>query len=76
MISPAMATMLCVVTTDAVLTADEMQYLLARRPWPDSFNRVTVDGEMSTNDSVFFLPSGASGVRPAGRDLARVGSAL
>ena len=71
MIAPAMATMLCVVTTDALLTAAEAQMLLAEAV-ADSFNRITVDGEMSTNDSVFFFASGASGVRPrpgrAGRD--------
>ena len=38
-----------------------------RRPSTGSFNRVTVDGEMSTNDTVLFLASGASGVRPGER---------
>ena len=41
-----------------------------------SFNRITVDGEMSTNDSVWFLASGASGIAPAGCDLELVGEAL
>ena len=75
MISPAMATMLCVVTTDAAVTAAEMQALLAKAIG-SSFNRVTVDGEMSTNDTVLFLASGASGVRPAGEGLGRLGDAL
>jgi len=75
MISPAMATMLCVATTDAVLSSAEMQSLLAAAV-AGSFNRVTVDGEMSTNDSVFFLSSGASGVRPRGDDLSRLAGAL
>ena len=75
MISPAMATMLCVVTSDAVLTAEEIRSLLVRSV-ESSFNRVTVDGEQSTNDSVFFLSSGASGIRPAGDDLERLGQAL
>jgi glutamate N-acetyltransferase / amino-acid N-acetyltransferase len=75
MISPAMATMLCVVTTDAVLTSDEMHSLL-RTAVGRSFNRVTVDGEMSTNDSVFFLSSGASGVRPDAADWGQMGAAL
>ena len=60
MIAPAMATMLCVVTTDAVLDARAD----AAHCWDAvdrSFNRITVDGEMSTNDSVLFLASGASG---------------
>ena len=75
MISPAMATMLCVVTTDAVLTPDDMRSLL-RTAVGRSFNRVTVDGEMSTNDSVFFLSSGASGVRPDTADQVQIGIAL
>ncbi len=75
MISPAMATMLCVVTTDAELSPEEAQSLLDQAA-ARSFNRVTVDGEMSTNDSVFFLCSGASGVHPKGDDLVRLGAAL
>ncbi len=75
MISPAMATMLCVVTTDAVLTAQEMRVLLTEAV-ERSFNRVTVDGEMSTNDCVFFLSSGASDVRPAGAGVGQIGVAL
>jgi glutamate N-acetyltransferase/amino-acid N-acetyltransferase len=75
MISPAMATMLCFVTTDAELTRAQAKALLdgavAR-----SFNRVTVDGEMSTNDSVFLLASGASGVKPGGAALEELGSAM
>ncbi len=69
MISPAMATMICVVTTDAVLTSEEMQILLDEAVG-SSFNRVTVDGEMSTNDTVLFFASGASGVRPGEDGLA------
>lgn len=75
MISPAMATMLCVATTDAMLSTAEMRSVLASAT-AGSFNRVTVDGEMSTNDSVFFLSSGASGIRPQGDDLARLAAAL
>ena len=75
MISPAMATMLCVVTTDAVLTAAEMRSLLDAAV-AGSFNRVTVDGEMSTNDTVVFLASGASGVRPDEPGLMKIGEAL
>jgi glutamate N-acetyltransferase / amino-acid N-acetyltransferase len=75
MISPAMATMLFVVTTDAVLTPEEAQSLLTTAVGR-SFNRVTVDGEMSTNDSVFFLASGASGVRPDASGLSTIGTAL
>jgi glutamate N-acetyltransferase/amino-acid N-acetyltransferase len=75
MISPAMATMICVVTTDAVLTSEEMQILLDGAVG-SSFNRVTVDGEMSTNDTVLFFASGASGVRPGEDGRRRLGSAL
>lgn len=72
MIAPAMATMLCVVTTDALLDPDQTKELLAKAV-AASFNRVTVDGEMSTNDAVFFLASGASGVQPdsAGMEILR-----
>ena len=75
MISPAMATMLCVVTTDAALTAPEMRTALAKAV-AGSFNRVTVDGEMSTNDTVLFIASGASGVRPGEEGLRLLGAAL
>ncbi len=75
MIAPAMATMLCVVTTDAELAPADMQAMLGNAAGA-SFNRITVDGEMSTNDSVWFLASGASGVAPAGADLQLVGRAL
>ncbi len=75
MISPAMATMLCVVTTDAVVSATDMQSTL-QRAVERSFNRVTVDGEMSTNDSVFFMSSGASGVRLAAAGLPQFAVAL
>jgi len=75
MISPAMATMLCVATTDALLTPLEAQALFAQAV-AQTFNRVTVDGQMSTNDSAIFLASGASGIRPAGESLYRLGRAL
>ncbi len=75
MISPALATMLCVVTTDAALAPDDMQGLLSRAV-ERSFNRVTVDGEMSTNDTVIFLSSAASGVTPGAEGLYRLGAAL
>ena len=75
MISPAMATMLCVVTTDAVVSSAEMRGFL-RKAIDSSFNRVTVDGEMSTNDSVLFLSSGASGIKPGTAGLELLGAAL
>lgn len=75
MISPAMATMLCAVTCDALLEPAEMRVLL-KSAVDGSFNRVTVDGEMSTNDTVLFLASGASGVRPGMESLELIGAAL
>lgn len=75
MISPAMATMLCVVSTDALLTSQQM-YSLLTAAVAGSFNRVTVDGEMSTNDTVFFLSSGASGVKPGTEGVAQIAQAL
>jgi glutamate N-acetyltransferase / amino-acid N-acetyltransferase len=58
MIEPNMATMLCFVQTDAVV-ADPDAAL--RRAVETSFNRITVDGQMSTNDTVLLQASGASG---------------
>ena len=63
MIAPQLATMLCVVTTDAVVTAGQLQAALTVAA-EHSFNRIDVDGCMSTNDTVLLLASGASGVEP------------
>ena len=63
MIAPQLATMLCVITTDAVVTAGQMQAALAVGV-DTSFNRIDVDGCMSTNDTVLLLASGASGIEP------------
>lgn len=72
MIGPNMATMLCIILTDAALDAGTAQSVL-RGAVADSFNCISVDGHMSTNDSVLLLASGTSGPRPlAGEDLARV----
>ena len=60
MIHPALATMLAVFTTDYPLAAGEVDAFL--RPAVDaSFNRISVDGECSTNDAVILLANGASG---------------
>jgi glutamate N-acetyltransferase/amino-acid N-acetyltransferase len=61
MIHPALATMLAVVTTDFPLEADEVDGFL-RPAVEESFNRISVDGECSTNDAVVLLANGASGV--------------
>lgn len=61
MIHPHMATMLCFLTTDAAIGPRMLQNLLSAAV-EDSFNRVTVDGDTSTNDTVFVLASGLSEV--------------
>ncbi len=63
MIDPNMATMLCVVTTDAALPQSVLRKEL-KRSVANSFNRITVDGDMSTNDTVILLANGLSGVAP------------
>lgn len=62
MISPNMATMLCTILTDAWLSSDLMKEAL-RNAVSQSFNSITVDGDMSTNDTVLLLANGESGVR-------------
>jgi glutamate N-acetyltransferase/amino-acid N-acetyltransferase len=69
MISPDMATMLAFITTDAVVAPDVLQKALTAAV-NDSFNAITVDGECSTNDTVFVLANGASGVTPSADDVA------
>jgi glutamate N-acetyltransferase/amino-acid N-acetyltransferase len=61
MIEPNMATMLGFLTTDARVTPALLDRAL-RASARDTFNAITVDGECSTNDSLFALASGASGV--------------
>jgi glutamate N-acetyltransferase / amino-acid N-acetyltransferase len=77
MISPSFATMLCFVQTDAALgpeTADLLLGVCVKR----SFDRITVDGQLSTNDTVILMASGASGVTvaPESEDEGRFGEAL
>lgn len=62
MIQPNMATMLAFLTTDADVAREELQELLAEAV-DLTFNRITVDGDMSTNDTVLLLANGASGTR-------------
>ena len=72
MIHPALATMLAVVTTDYPLEPGEADAFL--RPAVDeSFNRISIDGECSTNDAVVLLANGASG---CARDDASFAAAL
>ena len=62
MIHPNMATMLAVVTTDARISAARLNRAL-RAAVEHSFNRICVDGDMSTNDTLLVLASGVSGTR-------------
>ena len=61
MIHPNMATMLAYITTDAKVDASVLQGML-KKSTDKSFNMMTVDGDTSTNDSLFLLANGASGV--------------
>jgi glutamate N-acetyltransferase/amino-acid N-acetyltransferase len=63
MLAPALATMLCVLTTDAVADAATLDAALGAA-CEQTFDRLDSDGCMSTNDTVLLLASGASGVTP------------
>jgi len=60
MIRPDMATMLCFLVTDAQIDTDMMGDMLAEAN-QQSFNRITIDGDTSTNDTVLLLANGQSG---------------
>lgn len=68
MLAPSLATMLSVITTDAVATADQLDTAL-RNATRLSYDRLDVDGATSTNDTVLLLASGASGVSPTQDEL-------
>jgi len=77
MIQPSFATMLCFVETDAVVSAETADLLLGvcvKR----SFDRITVDGQLSTNDTAILLCGGATGVEvePESEGELRFGQAL
>ncbi len=77
MISPKFATMLCFVETDAALSAETADLLLGvcvKR----SFDRASVDGQLSTNDTAILMASGAStvAIAPESEDELRFGEAL
>jgi glutamate N-acetyltransferase/amino-acid N-acetyltransferase len=61
MINPAMATMLCFITTDADIPKSDMDELLTQST-ENSFNRISVDGDTSTNDTVMLLANKKSGI--------------
>ena len=68
MLSPSLATMLCVLTTDAVAEPSALDAAL-RRATARTFERLDIDGACSTNDTVLLLASGASEIRPSQADL-------
>jgi glutamate N-acetyltransferase / amino-acid N-acetyltransferase len=68
MLAPALATMLVVITTDAVVEPEDLDGVL-RAATAVTFDRVDSDGCMSTNDTVLLMASGASGTAVAAPDL-------
>lgn len=78
MIDPNMATMLCFITTDAAISKKLLQQAISDAV-EQSFNRITIDGDMSTNDTVLVLANGAAGnepLRDGQRDFDRFQNAL
>jgi glutamate N-acetyltransferase / amino-acid N-acetyltransferase len=68
MLAPSLATMLCVLTNDAVADPAALDQAL-RRAAARTFERLDIDGCCSTNDTVLLLASGASGIAPPQADL-------
>jgi glutamate N-acetyltransferase / amino-acid N-acetyltransferase len=68
MLAPGLATMLVVLTTDAIVDQELLHDQLARA-CSHTFDRIDSDGCMSTNDTVILMSSGASGVEPAPSDF-------
>jgi glutamate N-acetyltransferase / amino-acid N-acetyltransferase len=71
MIQPRMATTLGFVLTDACIPVTHLRRIL-RRAVESSYNRISVDGDTSTNDTLLLLANGASGVRPDPKEMAAV----
>ncbi|MDI9580724.1 MAG: bifunctional ornithine acetyltransferase/N-acetylglutamate synthase, partial [Thermobispora sp.] len=71
MLAPSLATMLCVLTTDAAVEPADLDAVL-RRAVAVTFDRLDTDGCMSTNDTVLLLASGATGVRPDLEEFGKV----
>ena len=69
MINPNMATMLCYICSDVVIAPELLQSILAAAT-DKSFNRITIDGDTSTNDTILALANGQSGVEI--RDAAEI----
>ncbi len=75
MIQPMMATTLGFVLTDAVLPVAQLRAIL-KRGVERSYNRISVDGDTSTNDTLLLLANGASGVRADAKELPMVEAAI
>jgi len=75
MLAPSLATMIVVLTTDAVLTPEQCDTAL-RHATSRSFDRLDSDGCQSTNDTVLLMASGASGVEPCVDELSKQLEAL
>lgn len=71
MLAPGLATMLCVLTTDAIVSAEVADEAL-RAAARVTFDRIDSDGCMSTNDTVLLLASGASGVEPSPQEFTEI----
>ncbi|MGO4446197.1 bifunctional glutamate N-acetyltransferase/amino-acid acetyltransferase ArgJ [Mycobacterium sp. 2YAF39] len=68
MLAPSLATMLCVITTDAIADAAALDQAL-RKATAMTFDRLDVDGSCSTNDTVLLMASGASEIAPSQAEL-------
>ena len=75
MIHPQMATTLGFVMTDANIPVPQLRAML-HRGVERSYNRISVDGDTSTNDTLVLLANGASGVRPDPKEMARAEAAI
>ena len=75
MIHPLMATTLGYVMTDAGLPVAQLRSIV-KRGAESSYNRISVDGDTSTNDTLVLMANGASGVRPDPKELAMVEAAI
>jgi glutamate N-acetyltransferase/amino-acid N-acetyltransferase len=72
MINPDMATMLCFLTTDASISKRDLQKMTSDSV-EQSFNCITIDGDMSTNDTAICLANGQAGVAPIEQDKEEYG---
>jgi glutamate N-acetyltransferase/amino-acid N-acetyltransferase len=75
MIQPLMATTLGFVMTDADIPVARLRPML-KRSVERSYNRLSVDGDTSTNDTLLLLANGASGIRPDPKEMSKVEEAI